>query len=66
MKNGELQPRGPADSLPGGGGANSPVTQTWLIGHVGRYHPYDPEDFDPATVDFDDPQERWLRAWDDR
>ena len=37
-------------------------TETWLIEHVGRYHPYDPEDFDPAAVTFDDPQERWLRA----
>ena len=37
-------------------------TETWLIDHVGRYYPYDPEDFDPATVVFDDPQERWLRA----
>ena len=36
---------------------------TWLIDHVGRYHPYDPEDFDPAAVAFDDPQERWLRAF---
>ena len=36
---------------------------TWLIDHVGRYHPYDLEDFDPAAVAFDDPQERWLRAF---
>ena len=35
---------------------------TWLIDHVGPYHPYDPEDFDPAAVAFDDPQERWRRA----
>ena len=41
-------------------------TQTWLIDHVGRYHPYDPEDFDPASVEFDDPQERLRRAREDR
>ena len=35
---------------------------TWLIDHVGPYHPYDPEEFDPAEVAFDDPQERWVRA----
>ena len=41
-------------------------TQAWLIDHVGRYHPYDPEDFDPAAVAFDDPRERWRRAWENR
>ena len=41
-------------------------TETWLIDHVGRYYPYDPEDFDPATVAFDNPQERWRRAFEDR
>ncbi len=38
---------------------------TWLMDHVGPYHPYDPEDFDPAAVAFDDPLERWLRAFED-
>ena len=39
--------------------------QTWLINHVGPYHPYDPEEFDPTAVAFDDPQERWRRAFED-
>ena len=38
---------------------------TWLMNHVGPYHPYDPEDFDPVAVAFDDPQERWLRAFEE-
>jgi len=31
----------------------------WLEGHPGKYHPYDPEAFDPSKVVFSDPDVRW-------
>ena len=31
----------------------------WLKGHVGHYHPFDPEAFDPAAVEFWNPGERF-------
>ncbi len=37
----------------------------WLKGHVNVTRPYRPEHFDPASVEFDDPQERWDYAYGD-
>ena len=35
----------------------------WLGWHPGKYHPYDPEAFDPASVRFSSPGRRWNRAF---
>jgi len=37
----------------------------WLKGHAINYYPYDPEYFDPDDVRFDDPNERWKKAFSD-
>lgn len=37
----------------------------WLKGHVNVAWPYRPEHFDPASITFDDPQERWDYAYGD-
>ncbi|NGP88016.1 plasmid pRiA4b ORF-3 family protein [Fodinibius halophilus] len=31
----------------------------WLKGHDEKYFPYDPDEFDPQSVNFRDPQKRW-------
>ncbi len=35
----------------------------WLSGHPGKYHPYDPDRFEPSKVEFWDPDERWDLAF---
>lgn len=37
----------------------------WLKGHVNVSWPYRPDDFDPASVEFDDPEARWDYAYGD-
>ena len=39
-------------------------TNAWLVHHPGPYFPYDPEDFDPDKVRFDDPRKRWKQAFE--
>lgn len=36
---------------------------SWLRGHLKDYWPFDPHAFDPAAVHFDDPRERFKRAF---
>lgn len=31
----------------------------WLKGHAKNYYPYNPDFFDPESVNFWDPQKRW-------
>ena len=35
----------------------------WLKGHAKNYHPYDPEKFKPEEVHFDNPRQRWRKAF---
>ncbi|NOX09973.1 MAG: plasmid pRiA4b ORF-3 family protein [Gammaproteobacteria bacterium] len=35
----------------------------WLSHHAKNYHPYDPEGFEPDNVEFDDPEERLKKAF---
>lgn len=35
----------------------------WLKGHAKNYHPYNPDEFDPGKVRFDNPERRWRRAF---
>lgn len=37
----------------------------WLKGHAKNYYPFKPEHFDPKKVRFDDPHERWNKAFPD-
>ncbi|MDT8391888.1 MAG: plasmid pRiA4b ORF-3 family protein [Lentisphaeria bacterium] len=38
-------------------------TVAWLKAHPGKYHPYDPDVFDPDKVHFDNPKKRWNHAF---
>jgi len=45
---------------------NDPEYETmtsWLKNHLKNYHPYNPDEFDPAQVTFDDPSERFEKAF---
>ncbi len=35
----------------------------WLKNHLKNYHPYNPDEFDPEQVSFDDPEERFEKAF---
>ncbi len=35
----------------------------WLKGHAKKYYPYDPEEFHPEKVRFDNPKRRWRIAF---
>jgi Plasmid pRiA4b ORF-3-like protein len=35
----------------------------WLKNHAKNYYPYEPEEFDPQAVKFDDPEIRWANAF---
>lgn len=35
----------------------------WLNGHVKKYHPYDPNEFNVENIRFDNPQQRLARAF---
>src|SRR5262245_16822610 len=37
-------------------------TTHWLKSHAKNYYPYDPEKFEPNSVQFDNPTERWQKA----
>jgi hypothetical protein len=39
---------------------------TWLKGHARNYWPYDPERFEPESVQFSDPRKRWEQAFSGR
>jgi len=36
---------------------------TWLKGHAKNYFPYDPDEFNPEQVQFDNPKKRWRIAF---
>ncbi len=36
---------------------------SWLKGHVRKYHPYNPDEFIPEKVHFDNPKQRWRIAF---
>jgi hypothetical protein len=38
-------------------------TIAWLKGHAKSYYPYEPEEFHPDNVHFDNPKRRWQRAF---
>jgi hypothetical protein len=38
-------------------------TIDWLKGHVKNYYPYEPDDFNPGQVRFDNPRKRWQIAF---
>ncbi len=35
----------------------------WLKGHAKNYWPYKPDEFDPASVAFDNPKKRFRNAF---
>jgi hypothetical protein len=37
----------------------------WLSNHAKNYHPYDPERFEPGSVEFWNPKKRWKIAFQD-
>jgi hypothetical protein len=38
-------------------------TIAWLKGHAKNYYPYNPDEFNPGQVHFDDPKKRWRIAF---
>jgi hypothetical protein len=39
---------------------------SWLKGHAKNYYPYDPEQFEPEKVHFDNPKKRWRIAFSEK